>query len=441
MLLLADDDATGRQVAAYNLRRAGFEVDEAADGALAIATFDPSRHTVVVTDLRMPRGDGMAVLDAVHARAPDVPVIVVTAHGNVDAAVSAMKHGAWDFLEKPFSRDRLEATVRRAAEVASLRVDNRRLRSSVERPILTRSPVMEAALSVADRVAMTDAAVLVRGESGTGKELVARRIHARSRRAAAPFVPVNCAAIPGELLESEMFGHARGAFTGAAKAREGRFRRAHGGTLFLDEVAELSPELQAKLLRVLEDGHVDVLGADEPVTVDVRILSATNQDLTARVAEGRFREDLYWRLAAIEVRLPPLRERPADIEPLARTFLDDLANGRDLDLPDAVVKALERRRWPGNVRELRNACERLAALCPGDAVRVDDLPPERPSTTSDAWLDRLPGGFSLVDLELQVVAHVLRREDGNLSRAARALGIPRHVLAYKVQKHGLRRDA
>ena len=441
-VLLVDDDPTGRKVAVYNLARAGLDVDEAADGAEALRRFDPSRHAVIVTDLKMPRLDGFGLLEAVHARAPDVPVIVVTAHGNVDAAVDAMRAGAWDFLEKPFGRERLEISVRRALEAARLRADNQRLRAKagVERPVIASpdSP-MQDALRMADRVAGSTATVLITGESGTGKELVARRVHARSGRGQGPFVAVNCAAIPGELLESEMFGHTRGAFTGAVRAREGRFRRAHSGSLFLDEVAELPLELQARLLRVLEEGQVDVVGDDRPVAVDVRVISATNQDLGERVASGQFRADLYYRLNALEIQVPALRERPADIPLLARAFLDDLA-GRDLALPDDVIAALRARRWPGNVRQLRNAVERLALLAPGDAVRRVDLPPEGGLPASGGWLDQLPPGLSLVDLEAQVIAHTLRRCGGNLSQAARELGVPRHVLSYRLQKYGITRD-
>ncbi len=436
-LLLVDDDPTGRRVAIYNLTRAGFEVDEAGDGEEALTRFDPERHLVVITDLKMPRMDGMALLAALRARAPAVPVIVITAFGAVDTAVSAMQAGAWDFVEKPFSRDRLELTVRRAVETATLRRDVRRL-GGVERPIVARSAGMVAALALADRVAPSEATVLITGESGVGKELVARRIHARSARGAGPFVAINCAAIPETLLESELFGHTRGAFSGADRAREGRVRQAQGGTLFLDEVADLPQPLQAKLLRLLQEREIDVVGADRPVSADVRVLAATNADLRAAVGQGRFRQDLFFRLAVIELEVPPLRERLDDIEPLARAFLTEA--GRTLELPDEVVDALRRRTWPGNVRELKNAVERLAILAPGDRVRAGDLPEAGPSV-SGAWLDAIPESLSLIDVEREVVRHALTRAGWNVSEAARRLGVPRHVLVYRIEKYGLRRDA
>jgi two-component system NtrC family response regulator len=440
-LLFIDDDDTGRSVAVYNLRKLGLEVDEATDGAKGLEMFAPARHTVVVTDLKMPGVDGMAVLATLQRRAPDVPVIVITAFGSIDVAVKAMRAGAWDFIEKPFTRDQLEITVKRALEASRLRRDNRRLRAeAVERPIIAESPAMLRVLALADRVAPTDATVLVVGESGVGKELVARRIHGRSLRCDHEFVAVNCAAIPAALLEAELFGHARGAFTGAAGARKGRFRRASGGTLFLDEIAEMSLDLQAKLLRVLEEGQVDVVGKDEPVAVDVRIVAATNQDIEQRVTGGRFREDLFYRLNVVTVHVPPLRYRPEDIAPLTAAFLEEFSRGRDLILPPAVEEELKRRPWRGNVRELRNACERMAVLCPGDTVRLEDLVPRPTRSSRPDWLDRLPSGISLMDPERQVIVHTLRRHDTNVSAAARALGVPRHVLAYRIEKYGIDTD-
>jgi len=393
---------------------------------------------VVITDLNMPQVDGMEVLGTVRNRSPETPVLVITAFGDVDTAVKAMKAGAWDFVEKPFSRDRLELTVKRAAETARLRHDNRRLRAAQEPAIIAESAAMREVLRVADRVAGSDATVLVTGESGVGKELVARRIHARSARSSEPFVAVNCAAIPDSLLESELFGHTKGAFSGADRAREGKFRHADGGTLFLDEVADLPLPLQGKLLRVLQEGEVDVVGADEPTTVDVRVVVATNADLAERVEDKRFRQDLYFRLAVIPIYIPPLRERPNDVEPLVHALLAEVSD-RDLSLPREVLDALRRRSWPGNVRELRNALERLALLAPADRLRVDDLPPEGPTSGGD-WLEAIPEDLSLVDVEREVVQHALRRTGWNVSEAARRLGVPRHVLVYRIEKFGLQRD-
>ncbi len=444
-VLFIDDDATGREVAAYQLREAGFAVDLAADGREGLGRFDPRRHAVVITDLKMPKAGGMEVLQAVREQAPEVPVLVITAFGSMEVGVDAMRSGAYDVLAKPFQADQLQLIVARAAERSRLARENRRLRrqlSGVERPIVHGSAVMTELIETVDRVARSEATVLVVGESGTGKELVARRVHARSARADGPFVAVNCAAMPADLLESELFGHDKGAFTGASRARKGRFRQAHGGTLFLDEVGALPAELQSKLLRVLQERVVDVVGRDEPVAVDIRLVAATNRDLRAAAAAAGFREDLYYRLAVVELVAPPLRERPDDIEPLARHFVRSAAGDRSLDLPADVVEVLQRRAWPGNVRELENACERMAILAPQGEVRAEDLPPvhglARPA--ADSWLDRLPEGLSLIDLEKQAIEHALRRSGGNVSAAARALGVPRHILVYRIEKYGLRTD-
>ncbi len=442
-ILVADDDATGRRVAVYALRKLGMEVDEAADGAEALQLFDPERHEVVVTDLKMPGVAGQEVLATVKQRAPEVPVIVITAFGGVDVAVEAMRSGAFHFLEKPFSKDALVLTVERALETRRLRAENARLRAGreVERPMHTASEAMAEVLGLADQVAVSDAAVLITGESGTGKELVARRLHGRSARREGPFVPVNCAAIPAELLESELFGHTRGAFTGAQSAREGHFRRADGGTLLLDEVGELPLALQPKLLRVLQEGAVDPVGGEASVPVDVRIVAATNQDLERRVAEGSFRQDLFYRLDVIRIEVPPLRDRPEDIELLARTFIGELGRGRNLRLGADVLRALKARSWPGNVRELRNACERLVLLAPRDRVRVQDLPRDRRLPPSDpTWVQHVPEGLGLGEVEAQVIQHVLRQTGWNVSAAARRLGVPRHVLSYRIEKYGLRRE-
>ncbi|MCP4805729.1 MAG: sigma-54-dependent Fis family transcriptional regulator [Proteobacteria bacterium] len=436
-LLLVDDDPTGRAVSAHNLRTRGHEVDEAEDGVAGLAAFDAVRHEVVITDLRMPGLDGIELLKRVRERAPGVPVVVVTAYGSVDKAVAAMREGAWSFIEKPFSRDRLELSVQRALEASRLRRDNVRLRS-VERPIIAASTQMRELLELVDRMARSDAPALIFGESGTGKELVARRLHARGPRADKPFVAVNCAAIPAALLEAELFGHEKGAFTGAQKARAGRFRSAEGGTLFLDEIAEIPGELQAKLLRVLQERTVDVVGSDESVDVDVRIVAATNKDLDQRVSDGAFREDLYYRLNVLRVDIPALRDRPADVVPLAEAFLGELAS-RELTLDASARRALQARAWRGNVRELRNVCERLSILAPGPGVTGDEIPTERRPVSEGGWLDQMPPDLTLQELETQVIQHTLARCDGNVSQAARRLGVARHILAYRMAKFGIER--
>jgi two-component system NtrC family response regulator len=370
-------------------------------------------------------------------------VLVITAFGNVETAVEAMKEGAYDFIGKPFHREQLLLAVDKAFERRRLAAEVRDLRIravGVEREVVSVSPAMNQVLSMADRVAGTDATVLITGESGTGKEAVARRIHVRSQRAEGPFVAVNCAAIPGELLESELFGHARGAFTGAVRDRAGRFRQAAGGTIFLDEVGEIPLLLQAKLLRVLQERAVDVVGGDHPVPVDARIVAATNRDLPEKVRDGTFREDLYYRLNVVEIRVPPLRDRPEDILPLVEYFMKEASAGREITVPPAVMEELKSRPWPGNVRELKNACERMAILCAGAEVSIEDLPPAAPRT-GEEWPSLPPDGLSLVDLEKKVIERAMRLKGGNITQAAAYLRVPRHILVYRIEKYGIRRDA
>jgi len=452
-ILFIDDDKAGREVALFNLRKAGYEVTAAEDGQQGLAAFAAGSFDLVVTDVKMPGISGIDVLRRVRGQSPDVPVLVITAFGNVETAVTAMKEGAYDFIGKPFHRDQLLLAVEKALERRRLASEVRELKiraSGIGRDIVCASPAMRKTLEVADRVAPTDATVLITGESGTGKEAVARRIHVMSPRAEAPFVAVNCAAIPGELLESELFGHARGAFTGAVRDRIGRFRQAAGGTLFLDEIGETPLPLQVKLLRVLQERVVDTVGGDRPIPVNVRIVVATNRDLPERIREGAFREDLYYRLNVVELRVPPLRERPEDVPALVDHFMRELAPGRDLAVPPRVMAELTSRPWPGNVRELKNACERMAILCRGTEVSVEDLPP-RPSVQksangageggTDEWPPLPPQGLSLVDLEKRVIERALRLKGGNITQAAAYLRIPRHVLVYRIEKFGIRRDA
>ncbi len=451
-ILFIDDDKAGREVALFNLRKAGYEVAAASDGQEGLDAFAAGSFDLVVTDVKMPGISGIDVLRRVRATSPDVPVLVITAFGNVDTAVTAMKEGAYDFIGKPFHRDQLLLAVEKALERRRLASEVRELKiraSGVGRDIVCVSPAMKKTLEVADRVAPSDATVLITGESGTGKEAVARRIHVMSPRAEGPFVAVNCAAIPGELLESELFGHARGAFTGAVRDRVGRFRQAAGGTLFLDEIGEMPLPLQAKLLRVLQERVVDAVGGDKPIPVDVRIVVATNRDLPERIREGTFREDLYYRLNVVELRVPPLRERPQDIPPLVDHFMRELAQGRELSVPPRVMEELASRPWPGNVRELKNACERMVILCRGTEVSAEDLPPRPPAhrpangsgeAGADEWPPLPAGGLSLVDLEKRVIERALRLKGGNITQAAAYLKVPRHVLVYRIGKFGIRRD-
>jgi two-component system NtrC family response regulator len=451
-ILFIDDDRSGREVALYNLRKAGHDVTPAFDGREGLALFSPDKFDLVVTDLKMPVIDGMEVLETVRRASPATPVLVITAFGNLDTAVAAMKRGAADFIGKPFHRDQLLLAVEKALERKRLveEVRDLRIRSSgVEREIVYASASMRRLVEVADRVAATDATLLITGESGTGKEVIARRIHVRSSRAEKPFVAVNCAAIPGELLESELFGHTKGAFTGAVRERLGKFRQADGGTLFLDEIGEIPVPLQSKMLRALQERVVDVVGGDAPVGVDVRVVAATNKDLMERMREGKFREDLYYRLNVVELHVPSLRERPQDIPLLVDHFLREMDAGRETAIPRTVMEELKSRPWPGNVRELRNACERIVILSDGREASTDDLPPAgaggramktAPGAAGPDWPPLPPEGLSLIDLEKKVIEMALRLKKGNITQAAAYLRIPRHILVYRIEKYDLRRD-
>jgi DNA-binding NtrC family response regulator len=462
-VLLIDDDASLLEITGLQLQGAGFRVTSCPGGAEGIAAFEQGGADVVLTDLKMPEIDGMQVLRTIHRLDPAVPVIVLTAFGSVDTAVAAMQAGAHDYVTKPASRDALLLKVRRAAEHGRVVRENLSLRSQVEasgkRPMLVVSKAMSALMSQVRRVAGADLPVLLHGDSGTGKELVARELHRLSDRASGPFVAINCAAIPSELLEAELFGHVRGAFTGANRSREGRFRAASGGTLLLDEIGDLPRSLQPKLLRVLQERVVEPVGGERPIPVNVRIVAATHRDLEALVRDGGFREDLYYRLAVLPLRVPPLRERREAIVPLFELFLSAQARigGRTLTLsPEAAVE-LEGRSWPGNVREIENVGRRVALLAPGPVVGIEDLPPAQaglqPSPESDEgrvlevrlesepWDIQLPeGGLPLPELEQRLVEEAIRVHAGNKSAAARFLGIPRHVLLYRIEKYGIEAD-
>ncbi len=445
-ILLVEDDPAGRELAAFNLERAGYGVDAVQSAEEALARFSAGLHELVITDVRLPGEDGLTLLSRLLTLDAELPVIVVTAYADIDTAVHAMRSGAFDFVGKPFNRDHLLLSVERALERRRLHREVVQLRqqvvATVERPIIAASAKMAELLRLADRVAQGNATVLITGETGTGKELIARRIHARSERASGPFISINCAAIPAELLESELFGHERGAFSGAAKARPGRFRQANGGTLLLDEIAELPPTLQAKLLRVLQERVVDVIGSDRPVPVDVRVLAATNRELHKLAAEGTFREDLLYRLDVMALRVPALRERREDIATLVRHFVRQFAQERELTVPDDVMAELESRSWPGNVRQLQNACERIVLLSREGEVNLAALPPRESAGAPDAteeWPPLPAEGLDLVDLEKRVIERALAHKKGNITQTAAYLRVPRHILTYRMAKYGIER--
>jgi two-component system response regulator HydG len=442
-LLVADDDPGLRESLERTLTREGYRVVLASDGRAALERVQAGGVDLIVTDLRMPGLTGLELLRAAKAIMPDVDVILLTAFGTVEEAVKAMKDGAYDFLTKPFRREQLIKLVDKALERRDLIEQNKALKKELEDirakgQMIGSSPAYRRMLSLVEQIADSSATILIQGESGAGKELVSRAIHERSGRRAGPFVAVNCAALPETLLESELFGYEKGAFTGAAGRKEGRFELAHGGTLFLDEVADLSLVTQPKILRVLQEGEFERLGGTRTIQVDVRILAATNQDLAEMVKEKRFREDLYYRLNVITVRVPPLRERHEDIRLLAQHYLRVYAakNGRKLDgFSNEALERLESYRWPGNVRELENLIERMVLLARKDRIDAEDLPEEiagvkRPPR--DAILELI--GTPLADVEQRLLDETLRITGGNKTQAAKLLGIDVRTVARKLER-------
>ncbi len=464
-ILIVDDEENLRRILSVLLRDDGHEVVEAAGVAEAAARMAADALDLVITDQKMADGDGLEVLALAQRADPTLPVMFLTAFASVDLAVQAMRSGAFDFVTKPFVPEVVRAAVRRACERADLLRENERLKTEVRRLgrpglLLGDSEVIRAVRDSIARVAPTHATVLLAGETGTGKELAARAIHEQSPRSQATFVAVNCAAFPETLLESELFGHERGAFTGADRARQGLFETAHRGTLLLDEAGEMSPALQAKLLRVLTDGSIYRVGSNSPRTVDVRLVAATHRDLMQRVREGMFREDLYYRIAVVPIRIPPLRERMDDlpllVSALSTRIALELKTAPKPIRPEALAK-LRRYRFPGNVRELRNLLERAFILAREDAFGPDDFPVEAepaapggaPRRATDAdpvgWVDSLPPRTELrsviEEIERAMLERALRDAGGVQAEAARSLGLSRSDMNYKVRKHRIVRES
>jgi len=442
-VLVVDDDPGVRYTLREILEAEGVAVDEASSGREAIERLDRAFAPLVVADLRMPGMDGLELLRVLQQRAPAPRVVLITAHGSERTAVEAMKAGAWDYFRKPFEVEELLGVVRRALEAVRLAHENERLAGELAlgRTMVFASEPMRRLAVLVGRVAPRDVNVLVTGESGTGKERVAEALVLASPRSARPWVKFNCAALTPELAEAELFGHTRGAFTGAVRARPGLFGEADGGTLLLDEIGELVPGLQGKLLRVLQEGEVRPVGEEKVRKVDVRIVAATHRDLAAEVRAGRFREDLYYRLNVVNLRVPALRERPEDVPLLARHFLARYAERFGLPAlaaTDTVVARLVSRPWPGNVRELENAIERLVALSPPEGLDLSLLPGAEPGATGG---ERAPSLRERVEaFERGLVMEALRWAQGNRSEAARRLGISRVTLHDKLRKWGLGGD-
>ncbi|MCX6179399.1 MAG: sigma-54 dependent transcriptional regulator [Chlorobiales bacterium] len=440
-ILVIDDDTSLRRVLEYNLQEEGYEVQAAASGEEGVKLFKLLQPDLVITDMKMSGMDGLKVLNSIKESSPDTLVIIITAFGTVDVAVEAMKAGAYDYITKPFNREALKLTVKKALQFAGLAEENKRLKDELTdkvdfRSIVGSSPEMEKVFDMVRKVADTEASVLITGESGTGKELIARSIHANSSRRDGPFVAINCSAIPRDLLESELFGHTKGAFTGAIKEKNGKFQLADGGTIFLDEVGELLLELQPKLLRVLQEKEVEPLGGIKPQKLDVRVISATNLNIDKAISDGTFREDLYYRLSVIPIHLPPLRERRKDI-PLLIKYFSAKHGGENVSFDKKALEALTMFSWPGTVRELENTVERLLIMRDSDVISFEDLPDKfREHSPETNGVVRLPDeGYSLEQLEREIVIEALERNAWNQTAAARFLRIPRHTLIYRIEKY------
>ena len=440
-VLVADDERNLRELMVRELGRKGHEVDDVGDGEAALARLQEASYDVVVLDMKMPKREGIEVLRELQALAEPPQVIVMTGFQEVSTAVEAMKLGAYDYLTKPTKIEELDIVIRKAAEKGQLVRDNEALRAHAPggepaSGILTKSAAMQAALRIVDRVAPTDSAVLILGESGTGKELVARAIHELSHRAQRPFVPIHCGALPREVFESELFGHEKGAFTGAVGTKPGLVELADGGTLFLDEIGEMEPDSQVKVLRALETGTFFRVGGTRPRRVDVRLVAATNRDLAEAMKTGAFRQDLYFRINTIAVKLPPLRERREDIALLATHFVGTTAAYGVKRLSPRVLAALEAYDWPGNVRELLHAIERAVILSKAEEIQPEDLPPEVLGAPAAA---AAPGG-SLEQIERQHIVATLRQVSGHRGKAAALLAIDPKTLYRKIIAYGIAQD-
>ena len=444
-VLVAEDDRTIREGLAEALREDGFAVRTAADGSAALRAFLDAPTAVVVADLKMPGLDGIELLERVHATHPETVFIIATGHGAIDSAVEAMKRGAFDYLTKPVNLDRLSLLIQKALAFHDLRQENEELRRQLGerralRNIVGRSPKMLTLLGAVEQLAASEATVLIQGESGTGKELVAQALHQAGKRADGPFVGVSCASLPETLLEDDLFGHERGAFTGAERKRVGCFELANRGTLFLDEIGDVSPATQAKLLRVLEERSFQRLGGTESVRADVRLLAATNKDLEKLVEEGTFRADLYYRIKVITLRVPPLRERAEDIPLLVSHFLVQFneREGKTIQGMDpSAMRILAAYPWPGNVRELRNCLEEMVVLARRPVLTQDDLPASLAGFDLSSHTFTIQAGTPLNDIERQAILHTLHLTSGNKRKTAELLGISVATLYRKMQEYGL----
>jgi two-component system NtrC family response regulator len=450
-ILVVDDEESLRRINEVRLTQAGYSVGVASTAEAALGEMQRQRYDLVISDLRMPGASGLDLLKRIRADYPDAVVVLMTAFGTVETAVQAMKLGAYDYLTKPIDGEELLLTVARALEHAGLREEVRTLRASLNRKYGFESLIGESrellyVLDVASRAAASETTVLIHGETGTGKELLAKAIHFNSPRRDRPFVAINCGAIPRDLLESELFGHMRGAFTGAVAHKRGKVETAEGGTLFLDEIGELTADLQVKILRLVQEREIEKVGSLEVARVNVRLIAATNRKLQAMVEDGTFRQDLFYRLSVIPLDLPPLRERMDDIPALVENFFlraKEKAHRPELVLPQQLVRHFSGYRWPGNVRELENMVERIVVLARGNEITLEDLPPnlrQEPAASNALQLELPETGISLEGVEKELIVRALKKFDWNQSQAARYLDISRRTLIYRMEKFGLSRE-
>jgi len=449
-ILVVDDDENLRWVLKTQLEEMGYSVSTAIDGEQALAAIEREPPALILTDLKMPGLSGLELLDRIRPDYPEMPVVIITAFATIQNAVQAMRAGAYDYLTKPIDYDELGLVVSRVLDHFRLIAEVRSLRASLDRKygfenIIGHSEALLSLLDTAARAAQSNSTILIHAETGTGKELLARAIHLNSRRREKPFITINCGAIPRELLESELFGHVKGSFTGAVAHKAGKVQMADGGTLFLDEIGEMPGELQVKLLRLIQQGELEKVGATSQVKVDVRFVAATHRNLQALIEDGLFREDLYYRLAVIPLELPPLRDRAEDIPELVQHFFLKAREkeGRPaLVLPPALLRHFQDYRWPGNVRELENVIERIVVLARGDEITLHDLPDflrrERPAIDM-LQLELPPRGISLEGVEKELLIRALEKFDGNQTHAAKYLDISRKALRYRMEKHGIPR--
>ncbi|HTG01103.1 MAG TPA: sigma-54 dependent transcriptional regulator [Nitrospirota bacterium] len=445
-ILLIDDDDSLRRVIEFTLVEAGYRVSPASGGEEGLALFGKESFDAVITDITMPGTGGMDVLASIRQQDPSLPVVMITAYGTIESAVQAMKQGAFDYITKPFNRDELTLTLAKALKLRRLEKENVALRAEVSDryrfdAVVGSSVKLREVLELAGRVAASDATVLITGERGTGKELLAKGIHFSSSRSNGPFVAVNCAAIPETLIESELFGHVKGAFTGATKDKEGKFEQADGGTILLDEIGDLRIDLQAKILRALQERSVDRVGGAGSIPIDVRVIASTNRDIELLIREGKFREDLYDRINVIGLRMPPLRERKDDIPLLTASFLKKFNKDIAVTINEEAMHELLAYGWPGNVRELESVMERASVLKRGSVITPAELPDKlkRGKTGVESIILNLPEeGISLEELEKNLIIKALEKHKGNQTHAAEYLGITRPTLIYRMEKYGLK---